>query len=215
MKKSIRFSGVFFLFTVCPMVAAENPPALAGEAREARKAELKTDIERLRAEIEAHDQLIVNGTNGLTAFTFNDVRLGINLAEFQKRHPTSIRDDEQSDPKAGIETYRLENAEGADGAAFTFYERSLYRIHVVYLRKRIESLGGNDVIAARMWTKFGMPDDCVENDKAVCHIWTRPKIHRRANLVMLSTGDVSVLVVDANTESAVIQRRAETANTGF
>jgi hypothetical protein len=213
MKTAVRF--LFVLLCTTPSFAADSTPALTEAQREARITQLKAEIAQSEKAFDENMKLLQDGTDGLGSFAFNGIHLGMSLKEFRRRFPESFENESKSEKENNIQVYVLAKLENADAGEFIFYDGTLYQLLISYQPDRVKALGGNEVIAARMWTKYGTPDDCKEEGRGTVQIWNRPAIGRRADLGLMADGTVGIWVVDMDAESKVLEQRAKTAKTGF
>jgi hypothetical protein len=213
MKTAVRI--LFVLLCTTPSFAADSTPASTDAQREAKIAQLKAEIERSEKAFDENMKLLQDGTDGLGSFAFNSIHLGMTLMEFLQRHPEAFESESRSEKENKIQSYLLAKLDHASCGEFIFYDGTLYQVLISYLPDRVKALGGYEVIAARMWTKYGTPDDCTENSQGTVQIWKRPAIGRRAELGLLANGMVGIRVADMEAESKVLEQRAKTAKTGF
>lgn len=114
-------------------------------------------------------------------FTFEGVKLGMKIKNFQTLYPDAELMEEYSNAKIDKKTYMID-AKSAKVGMYTFHDDILYDMRIMYTPKQINDMGGDIELYKRLKNKLGKHIDAEYIYKKepynVIAVWRFPNVER-------------------------------------
>lgn len=156
----------------------------------------------------------------MRSFVFQGISLGDSEDVVEDCFSESEYDEDASDPKAGINAYRV-SASGVDLAMLWFFNDRLYMVQLIYCADRLNSMGDWTAIGDRLVAQFGrakgdspgvFPQD--EKGQFAQFDWRFDEIDRSITLEIFNEF-ARVTFADDNTGLAAFNKKKREADLGF
>ena len=107
------------------------------------------------------------------SFALDGVRLGMSQTEFLGLFPGARPLGELTEQESGTTGLRVDETQNTDGIDAAFYEGKLLEFYVWYFPQRVNEMGGDRAILARLVEKFGKagPDSEYDSDTDARLVW--------------------------------------------
>lgn len=151
-------------------------------------------------------------------FGFEGLKLSTPLAEFYKRYPSAVLNEDGCDPKAKVVEYETRGKVGSSHgtARATFCDGKLYQIQIFYTNAELAKLGGDTVPYQKLKAKFGEKNATIGViNNGTTATWDFPEINRRIICVTMPGTICDVAVIDMQVQAEVQRRQVKAADLGF
>jgi hypothetical protein len=158
-------------------------------------------------------------TKAAKEFKFEGVSFSTTLEEFKTAHPDAELQAEDSDKKIRLEVY-LADSEAASILMVKFFDGQLMEMRILYDVKKVNKIGGWEVLLERLVDKFGKADaDSLGYDKEEKKAqldWTFKKANKVVTFLAVERKNhFRVDVEDTEIAKKMRDAKAKSADTGF
>jgi hypothetical protein len=150
------------------------------------------------------------------SFVLDGVRLGMPESEFLRLFPGARPFDELTERESGTTALRVDETQNSDGIDAVFYEEKLLEFYVWYFPQRVNAMGGDRAILARLVEKFGKagPKSNHDSDTDARLVWRIEKAD--FFLQMIIKKDKTIInVTDMLAHTRRTNSLRDSANPGF
>ncbi len=158
-------------------------------------------------------------------FTFEKLKIGTTIEDFNKMHPGQEPVKSLSDKSINLFVYIVSYNDDAVSGVYNFVDGKLFYILIIYNDSAIDKLGGIGVLSERLVAKLGkVPGEDIINTiqpKKIQVSWKLKSINRLIEMTSPPIGLddrpnwVSVTVIDTKQQAKINSTRRAKAKTGF
>ena len=153
-------------------------------------------------------------------FGYEGIKLSTTLASFMQRFPDALQIKDGFDKTANVVECMLTDNGPADSCTYKFCDEILYQIQISYNGKKIEQIGGANVLFDKLIQKLGtktMKEFKLATGR--CMVWGFPSVSREITCHEIQNtieGTACVVTITApKVEKLIQQRKEKAASLGF